>query len=101
MGTRLTSLGGTAAGLNHTRGGIDLDGVHVLAGADIVTGLADSAVGDGVLNAGLGLAVAGNDLLGARSGGESEDGEGELHFGSERGVVLGLYRNWEYGMVMV
>lgn len=79
--TRLTSTSDTAAGLKHTWGGSVLDRVDVLAGTGVVSGVADTAIGDGVLDAGLGLAVAGNNLLGAHGGGEGEDGEGELHFG--------------------
>ena len=95
-GTRLTSSLDTTAGLNHTRGGIALDGVNVLAGAGVVSRVADAAVGDGILDAGLGLAVAGTDLLGGRGGGEGEDGEGELHFGGGCrvfGDVVGALNN--------
>lgn len=81
VGIRLTSTSDTAAGLKHTRGGSVLDRVDVLAGAGVVSGVTDTAIGDGVFDAGLGLAVAGNDLLGAHGRGEGDDGEGELHFG--------------------
>lgn len=88
-----TGVGGAAAGLDHAGGGLGLDLVHVLAAAGPVLGvLADAGLLHGLLNALLGLAVAGIDLLRRDGGSEGEDGNRVLHFdgclGRERQRVI-------------
>lgn len=74
--------GGTTAGLNHARGGGTLDLGHVvgLAAAVPVALLAVAGGGSGGVETGLGLAVAGLDLLGGGDSGEGGESENELHF---------------------
>lgn len=76
------STGGTAAGFNDAASGSSLDLAHGvgLATAVPVTEGAVAGGGGGIVNALLGLTVAGRDALGRSDSGESGGDDGVLHF---------------------